>query len=139
MREERRSVELTGFGRLGTASMQMKGQIAVLAVAIGFLAVSTLGAVAMDSCPPCCPQPADAPCETAEAPCVALAAVPCCDVAPVVPASQAKRAIDGPAFLGLATSLRPSAPVPQHAHAPRVAGDLALRTSPFRLSVVLLI
>ncbi len=115
----------------------MKGRIAVLAVAIGFLAVPTLGAKAMDSCPPCCPQPADAPCETGEAPCVSLAAVPCCDVSPVVPASQAKRSIEGPAFHAVATSVRLSAPVPQHAHAPRVAGDLALLTSPFRLSVVL--
>ena len=119
--------------------MQMKGRIAVLAVAIGFLAVPTLGATAMDSCPPCCPQPADAPCETGEAPCVSLAAVPCCDVAPVVPASRAKPSIDAPAFHAVATSVRPSAPVPQHAHAPRVAGDLALLTSPLRLSVVLLI
>ena len=118
--------------------MQMKGRIAVLALAIGFIAAPALGAVAMHSCPPCCPQPADAPCQTAEALCVPLA-VSCCDAAPAAPASQAKGSIDSPTLHWLATAVRPGTPVPQHARAPRIAGDLALRTSPLRLSVVLLI
>ncbi len=119
--------------------MQMKGRIAVLALAIGFIAAPALGAVAMDSCPPCCPQPADAPCQTGEALCVPLAAVSCCDMAPAAPASQAKRSIDSPTLHWVAAAVGPSTQVPQHACAPRIAGDLALLTSPLRLSVVLLI
>ncbi len=119
--------------------MQMKGRIAVLALAIGFIAAPALGAVAMDSCPPCCPRPADAPCQTGEALCVPLAAVSCCDMAPAAPASQAKASIDSPTLHGLATAVRPGTPIPRHACVPRIAGDLAQLTSPLRLSVVLLI
>ena len=111
----------------------MKGRIAVVALAMGFFAAPTLGAVAMDSCPPCCS------CETGEAPCGSLAAVTCCDAAPAAPASQAKRSIDAPTLHPVATAVSSSTPVPQHACAPRIAGDLALLTSPLRLSVVLLI
>ncbi len=119
--------------------MQMKGRIAVLALAIGVIAAPALGAVAMDSCPPCCPQPADAPCQTGEALCVPLAAVSCCDMAPAAPAYQAKGSIDSPTPLWVETAVRPGTPVPQHADAPRITGDLAPLTSPLRLSVVLLI
>ncbi len=119
--------------------MQMKGRIAVLALAIGFIAAPALSAVAIDSCPPCCPQPADAPCQAGEALCVPLAAVSCCDMAPAAPASQAKGSIDSPTFQWVATAVRPNTPVPRHARAARIAGDLAPLTSPLRLSVVLLI
>lgn len=119
--------------------MHMKGRIAVLALAVGFLAAPTLGAVAMDSCPPCCPQPADAPCETGQTPCEFLAATPCCDAAPAAPSSPAKRSLDGPGFQLVAAGIRSSAPPQQPVLPPRVAGDLAVLTSPLRLSVVLLI
>ena len=122
-----------------TASMQMKSRIAALALAIGFMAAPALAAVAMHSCPPCCPQPSDAPCHTGDVPCVSLVAVPCCGVAPAAPASQAKRSADSPTLHWVATSGRPSTPVPQHARALRIAMDLALLASPLRLSVVLLI
>ena len=117
----------------------MKGRIAVLAFAIGFIAAPALAGVAMDSCPPCCPQPADTPCQAGEARCVPLAAVSCCDMAPAAPAFQAKGSLDSPTLHWVATAVRPGAPVPEQARGPRIAGDLALLTSPLRLSVVLLI
>ncbi len=119
--------------------MRMNGRIVVLALAIGFFAAPSLGAAAMDSCPPCCPQAADAPCETGEAPCVSLSAISCCDVAAAALASQAKRSIDAPTLHRATHAVRASAPISQHVQALRIAGDLALLTSPLRLSVVLLI
>jgi hypothetical protein len=115
----------------------MQHTIAVLALAVGFLAAPTFAAVAMDGCPPCCPQPANAPCETGEAPCVSVAVASCCDAPP--PASEAKRSIDAPNFQPVATMARTSAPVPRRAAPVRSGADLALLTSPLRLSVVLLI
>lgn len=118
----------------------MKGRIAALAFSIALLAAPMLGAAAtMDPCPPCCPQLADAPCQTGEAPCTSLAAAPCCDVAPAAPASQAKRPIDAPSVHLAAAAVSPHVPAPPRVAAPRVVGDLALLTSPLRLSVVLLI
>lgn len=119
--------------------MQMQRGIAVLVLAIGFLAAPLSGAAALDSCSPCCPQPADAPCETGDAPCVHLAAASCCDLAPVAPAPEAKRSTEAPSFHPLVTAVRSSAPVPRPVALARTGGDLALRTSPLRLSVVLLI
>ncbi len=117
--------------------MEMKDRIAVLALAIAFFAAPALGATAMESCPPCCPQAGDAPCQGGEAPCLSLGNVSCCDAAPAAPASQAQRSGAAPTLHPLTTAVRPGAPVPQHARGPRIAGELALLTSPLRLSVVL--
>jgi hypothetical protein len=118
----------------------MKGRIAALALAIVLLAAPTLGAAeTMGACPPCCPQLAEAPCEMGEAPCASLAAAPCCDVAPAAPASQARRSVEAPNLHPAAAALRASVPAPPRLASHRAAGDLALRTSTLRFSVVLLI
>ena len=119
--------------------MRMQRFIAVLALAIGFLAAPTLGAVAMDVCPPCCPQPADAPCETGDAPCISLSVASCCAAPPAAPASEAKRQIDAPNFQPVAVATRWNPPLPRTVGPALADADLALRTSPLRLSVVLLI
>ena len=124
---------------LGKALLGMKRRIAVLALAVGFYAAPTFGAVAMDSCPPSCPHLADAPCETGEARCVSMSAVPCCDMAPSGATSQAKQSTRAPTLHLMATAVRSSAPTSERARASRIGGDLALLTSPLRLSVVLLI
>ena len=115
--------------------MHMQGRIAVLGLAIGFLAAPGLGAVEMDTCPPCCPQPTDTPCE----PCASLAAMACCDAPPVAPASPQTRAIDPPALHPIAGAVRFGVPTPRRTLLARVADDLAVATTPLRLSVVLLI
>ncbi len=119
--------------------MRMKGRIAVLALAIGFLAAPGLGSAAMDSCPPCCPGSAEAPCETGEAPCETLATLPCCGVAPAEPALPAKRSIDAPVLQPVAHAVRFGVPTPQRTLFARARGALAALYSPLRLSVVLLI
>lgn len=119
--------------------MRMQRFIAVLALAIGFLAAPTLGAVARDLCPPCCPQPVDAPCEAGDAPCISVSAASCCDAPPAAPASEAKRKIDPPSFQPVAAAARWNPPLPRTVGPPPADADLALRISPLRLSVVLLI
>lgn len=98
-----------------------------------------LGAVAKDSCPPCCPQPVDSPCQTGAGPCVSLTAVPCCDGAPAAPASRAKRSADSPNVPLAVVAVRSISTIPRHAGAAQRDVDLSLLTSPLRLSVVLLI
>ena len=119
--------------------MQMKDRIAVLALAIGFLAAPGLRAVAMDSCPPCCRQPGDCPCETGEAPCETLSTLSCCDVAPAAPAFQAKRSIDAPVPQPVALAVPFGVPTPKRTPSSRARRDLVALSSPLRLSVVLLI
>ena len=117
----------------------MQRTIATLALLVGFLATPTLGAVAMDSCPPCCPQPADAPCETGDAPCASIAVASCCEAPPAAPTSEAKRKIEAPSFHPVATAAQWSPPRARSADPLSADVDLAPRTSPLRLSVVLLI
>jgi len=115
----------------------MRIRIALWALAIGFYAAPISGAVARDACSPCCPQPADAPCETGQAPCTSLGAAPCCDVTPVAPLSHAKPSIDPPAPHPVVASVLSEVAVPSCSRAPRLSEDLAPLTSPLRLSVVL--
>lgn len=114
--------------------MRMKSRIAVLAVTLAFLAAPALGTGAQDSCAPCCPA-AQAPCESGDGPCASLGAIPCCETAPQAPASQAKRSLELPH--PEASAPRARAPIPAGIPAPPIARDLALLTSPLRLSVVL--
>jgi len=115
--------------------MSMKARIAALALAIAFLAAPALGALASTVCAPCEMAPAGAPCEPGAMSCASLAAANCCDLAPVT--APAKRSSEQPTPPPVATVLRPSEPVSPHARAPRLTADLALRSSPLRLSVVL--
>ncbi len=119
--------------------MQMKGRIAVLALAIGFILAPTLGVVAMDCGALCCHQPADAPCKTGEAPCVSTASASCCDAAPAAPAPQPMRSTDSPTLDWVSTAVSLGTPARRHVHTPRIAASMAPLTSPLRLSVVLLI
>ncbi len=124
--------------------MRMKGRIAVLALAIGFLAAPVLatpgmGVVATDSCSPCCPRSAEAPCESGEASCGSLATLPCCAVAPAEPALPTKRPIDAPVLQPVAHAVRFGVPTPQRTLSARAGGALAALNSALRLSVVLLI
>jgi hypothetical protein len=115
-------------------------RIAVLAIAMTFLTAPALGAVAMDSCSPCCTHPVDVdPCETGDAPCVSIAAEPCCEVAPAAPVLPAKRLIEPPSFQPAAAAHHASAAIPQRARPLRNTWHAALRPLPLRLSVILLI
>ncbi len=114
--------------------MSMKARIAVLALAIVFVTAPALGVLASAACAPCEMSSADAPCEPGAMSCVSLAAASCCDVAPfAAPAKRSSEQTPPP----VVTALRPSAPGSPHARAPRFTADLALRSSPLRLSVVL--
>ena len=119
----------------------MQRIIASLTLAIAFLAAPTLGIAAMDACPPCCAQADEAPCEAEDAPCLSVAVVSCCEAQPAKTPPEAKRQIDPKN----GEELHPSAPRSGAQYSPSVSptrppdADLALRTSPLRLSVVLLI
>lgn len=118
----------------------MTHRIAALALAIAFLIAAPLGASeGMDSCAPCCPQPAEAACASGEIPCESLATGCCCELTPAAAASVAQRSVDGPALLPVARAVRTRSQAPRTALPPPGDGDLALLTSPLRLSVVLLI
>jgi len=119
--------------------MSVKRRTAILVLLTGLVAAPGLGAVARDACPPCCPQPVDSPCQTAEAPCVSLTAVPCCEGAPATPASPAKQSADPPSVRLDALAVRPVSTVTGHPGAPQRDRNLPLLTSPLRLSVVLLL
>jgi hypothetical protein len=115
--------------------MSMKARIAVLTLAIAFVAAPALGAIALAACPPCEMPPAHAPCEPGAIGCASLAAASCCELAPVT--APAKRSTEQPTPQPVIIALRASTPAPPHAPAPRIAAGLALRSSPLRLSVVL--
>jgi hypothetical protein len=116
----------------------MRTRIAALAVALGFLAAPASGVAS--SCPPCCPQDAQVPCESGELadPGDGCAGSPCCSVAPYQ-APSTKQPLEAPTFHPVPHALRPSAPAARQAPGPRLAMDPGVLTSPHRLSVVLLI
>jgi hypothetical protein len=116
----------------------MRTRIAALVVALGFLAAPASGVAS--SCPPCCPQAAQAPCEAGELgdPGDGCAAMPCCAVAPYQ-APSIKQALEAPILHPVPNALRAATPAAQQAFPPRLVADLKVLTSPRRLSVVLLI
>jgi hypothetical protein len=107
--------------------MSMKARIAVLALALAFVAAPALGAIARGGCPPCGMPTADA------GPCTALSVAPCCgDVTPAAPASAplAVPTLHALANTGVAVLVSTfTAPV-------RVAHEPSASLSPQRLSVV---
>ena len=118
----------------------MKRRFAGLGLVFAFLTAPALGAVELASCSPCCPRPAaENPCDPAEAPCLSFSEVACCEVAPASAPPPASRSLDAPGAQPIVVAACPRAPVVQRVQPPPIPGDLALRTSPLRLSVVLLI
>lgn len=118
----------------------MKRRIAGLGLLLAFLTAPALGAVELASCSPCCPQSAaENPCDPAEAPCLSFSDVACCEVAPASAPPPASRSLDAPGAQPIVVAACPRAPVVQRVQPSPIPGDLALRTSPLRLSVVLLI
>ena len=134
------AVHFLTWGRWFVGLSGMKRAVAALALALGFFASPILGIAAMDVCPPCCSQPAEAPCESGDAPCLSVAVVSCCDAPLAALSSDAKRNIDPPNHKHLVTMVRRAPPVSFSIVLPPWSdADLALRTSPLRLSVVLLV
>lgn len=118
----------------------MKLRIASLGLLLVFLSAPVLGAAELASCSPCCPRPAaEAPCDPSDAPCHSFARVACCEVAPAAALPPASGSVDVPGSQPTVVAACPRAPVVQRVQPPPIVGDLALRTSPLRLSVVLLI
>jgi len=118
----------------------MKRRIAGLGLLLAFLAAPALGAVELASCSPCCPRPAaEDPCDPGEAPCHSFSEVACCEIAPASAPPPASRSLDAPNAQPTVVAAGPRAAVVQRVQPPPIPGDLALRTSPLRLSVVLLI
>lgn len=114
--------------------------LAALGVALALLGAPLQGAHGAGSCPPCCAAPAAAECENGAAPCVSLAAAACCDAAPIVPGSPAKRTLDAPGFQPLAAPpALAAATASRRVLPPGAAAELARRASPLRLSVVRLL
>lgn len=118
----------------------MKRRLAGLGLLLAFLTAPALGAVELGSCSPCCPRPAaEGPCDPGEAPCLSFSDVACCEIAPASAPPPAGRSLDAPGAQPIVFVTCPRAPVVQRVQPPPVPGDLALWTSPLRLSVILLI
>jgi hypothetical protein len=121
----------------------MKIRLASLALAFAFLAAPALGAVSADACMPCCPgmesESGDAHCGTDAGSCEHLAAESCCKAAPAAPARVSTRSIDAPSLQPVLCASSLAAVTPLVAANPHRAAAVALRSSPRRLSVVLLI
>ncbi len=117
---------------------RMKGRTAAIALAIVSLTLPAARVVPMDTCR-CCPQAAEAPCESAQAPSESMAAMPCCTAAPATPPSSAKPLVEAPVSHPLPIAMHSSTQTPARSPLAGSAADLAVTTSPLRLSVVLLI
>lgn len=117
----------------------MKAKLLIVSIALALLGVDVPAALALETCPPCCTQPADAPGTGApcQRPCQSLVALACCDAAPLAPAPEARRSSDGPIHLPVPLALRASVPTLRDAPLRPASAELARWSSPLRLSVVL--
>ncbi len=117
----------------------MKLRIAVLALAVAFLAAPQVCVAELAACSQCCPGAGDAadtdPCGDHDA---ASDVDTCCETAPVAPNFDPTRTPDAPSPQPLAATdfgvLSPQ--LPRRIQTFHGTAELAFRTSPLRLSVV---
>lgn len=117
--------------------LRMRHGILALGAMLGLLAAPLLGAAGPETMP-CCPEStASPPCASEERPCPSMAPMPCCEAAPVAPASVSQGPLERHRAQVAATLESQQASEPNaHWYAAR-AMELSARVSPLRLSVVL--
>ncbi len=114
--------------------MTARMRIAALALAAFFAAAPALAAAAL-ACDSCCCHAA--PCDDDAAGCETFTTIPCCEAAPPVTPSSAKRTVEAPSVHVFAPARLASVAIVWHPRTSVWRGDLDILISPLRRSVVL--